>query len=71
MIVLPIAFAVAANACYTGGWVLELTLRKLWPIQSRVFGPMAFVTGMIFSAAVALLPALLAVSYLLYISAHS
>lgn len=55
-----IAFALAANVCYTGGWVAELIVRKTWPNQSEHIGPISFALGLGFAVLVTLLPVLLA-----------
>jgi hypothetical protein len=47
-----------ANVCYTGGWIAELIARRLWKDKVEYFGPVAFSLGLIFSAAVCLLPPL-------------
>ena len=67
LVLAPIVFAVLANACYTGGWVMELLLRALWRAESRVFAPLALALGVAFSALVTLVPAWAAILYLLYL----
>jgi len=54
-----IAFALAANVCYTGGWVAELIIRKTWPNQAEQIGPISFALGLGFAVVVTLLPVLL------------
>jgi hypothetical protein len=49
--------AVAANICYTGGWLVELMLQLPWPRRVHQFGPTAFRVGLLFSVGVALAPA--------------
>ncbi len=48
----------AANVCYTAGWIGELML-LLVRRHSPVVGPLLFVAGTVFSLAVVLLPAAL------------
>jgi hypothetical protein len=52
-----IAFGVIANVCYTGGWIVELLVAKVWRVESTRFGPIAFTLGTAFSVLVALAPA--------------
>jgi hypothetical protein len=53
-----IAFALAANVCYTGGWVAELIVRKTWPNQAEQIGPISFALGLGFAVLITLLPVL-------------
>ena len=34
-----IAFGVIANVFYTGGWIVELLVAKVWHVESARFGP--------------------------------
>jgi hypothetical protein len=52
-------YAIAANICYTGGWIVELFLVRRSPMQAQAFGPRAFRRGMKFSIGLTLFPALL------------
>jgi hypothetical protein len=59
----PPAFAVVgvvlyglANVCYTGGWITELLVARLWSVDTTRFGPIAFVLGTGFSVLVTLIP---------------
>ena len=52
-----IAFGVIANVCYTGGWIVELLVAKVWHVESTRFGPIAFALGTVFSVLAALAPA--------------
>jgi hypothetical protein len=52
-------YAVAANACFTGGWVAELLVRKLWPQESDRFATTTFATGLFFSVVLTLAPGLM------------
>ena len=54
-----IAFAVAANVCYTGGWVAEWLVRKAWPTESERIGPISFALGIVFAVVVTLSPSVL------------
>ena len=50
-------FAVAANACYTMGWILELLVKRVWPEESDRFGTLTLTLGLLFSVIVTLTPA--------------
>ena len=50
------AYGLMANLCYTGGWVAELLVRKLWPEQANAFGRISFFLGLIFSILLTLVP---------------
>jgi hypothetical protein len=38
-------YGILANACYTGGWITELLVAKLWSVDTARFGPIAFTLG--------------------------
>lgn len=50
------AYGLMANLCYTGGWVAELLVRKIWPEQASAFGKISFFLGLIFSILLTLVP---------------
>lgn len=50
------AYGLMANLCYTGGWVAELLVRKIWPEQATSFGKISFFLGMCFSILLTLVP---------------
>jgi hypothetical protein len=54
-----IAFGLAANVCYTDGWIAELIVRKTWPNEAEQIGPISFTLGLGFAVVLTLLPALL------------
>ena len=56
-----VLFGVIANVCYTGGWITELLVAKVWHAETPQFGPIAFTLGTAFSVLVALAPAVLVV----------
>lgn len=41
-IVAVIFYGIAANICFTGGWILELLSRRLWGTRAEAFGEIAF-----------------------------
>ena len=51
-----LVYGVAANVCYTGGWVAEWLVRKAWPAESERMGPISFALGMVFAVIVTLSP---------------
>lgn len=56
----PILFyAVAANVCYTGGWVTELISKRTWGEKAQYFGPIALGLGTAFSVIITLFPLLI------------
>ena len=52
-----VVFVLGANACYTGGWIGELIVRRAWPDQSELFGTLMFTLGLVFAVVVTLSPA--------------
>ena len=57
---LPLVYVMMANVCYTGGWVTELLVARVWRVDTRRFGPIALVVGTVFSVLVTLAPAVIA-----------
>ena len=53
---LVIAYAFAANVCYTGGWVVEIVVRKIWGERAGAFGEISFALGLVFSVLLTLVP---------------
>ena len=47
---------------YTGGWVTELLVAKVWSVDTSRFGPIAFTLGAAFSVLVTLIPPVLVVA---------
>jgi hypothetical protein len=58
-----LAYAVAANACYSFGWTVEVLARFIWGDEAPRMGPLLFRQGLIFSVGVTLLPLLAAFLY--------
>jgi hypothetical protein len=50
-------YGFAANLCYTGGWMAELLVRKISPLQSDRLGILSFKFGLTFSVLLSLFPA--------------
>src|SRR5207245_11338882 len=58
LVVLAVAaYLIVANIFYTGGWILELLVAKVWRVSTPVFGPIAFTLGTALSVVVTLVPA--------------
>ncbi len=57
-----VMYAVLANICYTGGWMCELVVRRLWPEQADRFASQSYSTGLIFSVLLTLAPGIIAAS---------
>lgn len=51
-----ILYGIMANVCYTGGWVVELLVRKAWPQESESFATLAFALGLVFATFLTILP---------------
>jgi hypothetical protein len=56
-----IIYAVMANVCYTGGWIAELIVKKVWAEEGKSFGTISFGLGLVFSMLLTLLPGVLIV----------
>jgi hypothetical protein len=56
IIVLVVLYAIAANVCYTGGWIMELLIRHTWPDESPGIGTLSFTLGVVFAVIITLLP---------------
>jgi hypothetical protein len=52
-------YGIAANGCYTLGWMTELLARRAWGRSAPDLGPLLFRQGLIFSVGLTLLPLLL------------
>jgi hypothetical protein len=51
-------YGIAANVFFTGGWLAELIVRKIWPVEADRFATLSFSLGLIFSVALTLTPAI-------------
>ena len=56
-IVAVLVYGLLANVCYTGGWITELLVIRLWQADTSRFGPIAYALGTAFSALITLTPA--------------
>jgi len=58
-------YAIAANACFTGGWLAEIAIRRLWKNPWADFGPVTLALGVGFSVLLTLTPGILITGTLL------
>jgi hypothetical protein len=54
-----IIYGLLANVCFSGGWLAELVIRKIWPTEADRFATITFSLGVIFSVLLTLAPAVL------------
>ena len=54
-------YGIAANGCYTLGWLTELLARRVWGREAPNLGPLLFRQGLIFSVGLTLFPLFLIV----------
>jgi heme/copper-type cytochrome/quinol oxidase subunit 4 len=54
-----IIYGVLANVCFTGGWVAELIVQRIWPEEANQFASTSFSLGLVFSVLLTLTPAVL------------
>ena len=57
----PLFYAIAANVCYSLGWVIEMLAKAVWGSQAPRMGPLLFREGLIFSVGLTLLPILIVI----------
>jgi hypothetical protein len=65
-----VVYATVANICYTGGWIAEIFIRKLWPHEADRFATTSFFLGLLFSVFLTLIPGILVVTGGLFGLAH-
>jgi hypothetical protein len=51
-------YGIMANVCFTGGWIAELVIRRIWPHEADRFASRSFSLGLIFSVLLTLTPAI-------------
>ncbi len=49
-------YGIMANVCFTGGWIAELVVRKIWPREADRFASTSFSLGLVFSVLLTLTP---------------
>lgn len=52
-------YAFMANVCFTGGWIVELFIRGLWPSEADRYATTSFILGLAFSVLLTLTPGIL------------
>jgi hypothetical protein len=60
MLIASAVYALAANVCYSLGWLLEVVALAAWGRGAPRLGPLLFRQGLIFSVGLTLLPVLVA-----------
>lgn len=53
-----VLYGIFANVCFSGGWLAELIVRKLWPSEADRFSTLSLSLGLIFSVVLTLAPAI-------------
>jgi hypothetical protein len=54
-----VIYGIMANICYTGGWIVELGIRKAWPEQADRFATLTLAVGVVFAVVLTLSPGIL------------
>jgi hypothetical protein len=49
-------YGIAANLFFTGGWLAELVVRKIWPREADRFATLSFSLGLVFSVLLTVTP---------------
>ena len=49
-------YGIMANVCFTGGWIAELVVRRIWPREADRFASTSFSLGLVFSVLLTLTP---------------
>jgi hypothetical protein len=55
-LVAVLIYALLANVFFTGGWIAELIVRKIWPKEADRFATLSFSLGLVFSVLLTLAP---------------
>lgn len=55
-------YGVAANVCFTAGWMSELVARRIWGARAEAYGEISFCVGTVFSVLLTLFPTLLSLA---------
>jgi hypothetical protein len=56
LVVPVLAYAIGANICFAGGWIVELLIKYTWQDEAERFGTLSFTLGIVFAVLVTLLP---------------
>ena len=57
-ILLLFVYGLCANVCYTGGWMCELIVGRVWAVDGSRFSQIALTMGFIFSIILTMVPAI-------------
>jgi Na+/glutamate symporter len=60
-----IGYAICANVCFTGGWLVEVLVRKIWRERAGAFAQISFALGLTLSILLTLAPAALFTGHLI------
>ncbi len=58
-------YGIAANICYTMGWVFEIVAKAIWKERATHVGEISFALGTMFSIILTLVPALFGLLFLM------
>ena len=56
VIVFVALYGIAANICFTAGWISELLARRIWGTRADAYGEITFCFGTVFSLLLTLFP---------------
>lgn len=59
LLILVLLYGIAANLCFTGGWISELLARWIWGRRAEAYGEIAFLFGTVFSVGLTLFPSVI------------
>lgn len=51
-----VLYGIAANICFTGGWISEVLARRIWGTRADAYGEISFFFGTAFSVILTLFP---------------
>jgi hypothetical protein len=51
-----VIYGIMANVCYTGGWIVELGIRRAWPAHADRFATLTLALGVVFAVVLTLSP---------------
>ncbi len=54
-----VLYGIAANICFTGGWISELVAQRIWGPRADAYGEISFCFGTVFSVLLTLFPSVL------------
>jgi hypothetical protein len=57
---LVLIYGICANIFFTGGWIAELIVQKLWPVQADRFATLTYSLGVTFAVLLTVAPGIIA-----------